>query len=83
MAPELSAPARRALAKLAGSQGVVPIEGELGGELVRAGYATRIGQGYAISAAGISAAAVQAPTDSAERTSHDRDVVDERTEPLF
>lgn len=83
MSADLSAPARRALAKLAGSHGVVPVAGQLGPELVRAGYATRIGRGYAITASGISAAAVQAPTDSAEKSSRGRDVVDEPTEPLF
>lgn len=83
MAVDLSAPARRTLAKLAGSKGVVPVAGQLGDELVRAGYATHIGRGYAITAAGITAAAVQPPTDSAEKTPRGRDVVDERTEPLF
>lgn len=83
MAADLSAPARRSLAQLAGSHGVISVVGQLGDELVRAGYATHIGRGYAITAAGISAAALQAPTDSAEKTSPRPDSGTERTGPLF
>lgn len=83
MPPDLSAPARRTLAKLAGSHGVIPIAGQLGDELVRAGYATHMGRGYIVTAAGIAAAAVQAPTDSAEAASQGLPPAPERTEPLF
>lgn len=82
MAADLSAPARRTLAKLAGSKGVIPVAGQLGDELVRAGYAAHMGRGYIVTAAGIAAAAVQAPTDSAEG-GQAPPPAPERTEPLF
>ena len=83
MAAELSAPARRSLAKLAGSHGVIPVADQLGDELVLAGYASRMGSGYIVTAAGIAAAAVQAPTDLAEGASQALPAAPEPTDPLF
>lgn len=88
---ELSDRAHRALARLAGAQGVSWIDPELGSELCRSGLASRMGEGYLITGAGMEYFAVSQrrgeapalPPEQGRPEPEPEPEAPERTEPLF